>query len=64
MKRAFALLLAVALCLGLIAVPSYAAPAANPGSGATPPEIPSSGDVWDGTTVTAPSKIVQKDGVY
>ena len=30
----------------------------------TPPAIPTEGDVWDGETLTAPSKLVQKDGVY
>ena len=30
----------------------------------TPPAIPAEGDVWDGETITEPSKLVQKDGVY
>ena len=45
------------LCLTALIVPCCAA-------GVTPPEIPSEGDVWDGVSITQPSKLVQKDGVY
>ena len=46
----------VVLCLGGLVFPCYSADV-------TPPTIPATGDVWDGVTITAPSKIVNKDGV-
>lgn len=51
------ILLALAAAL-LLTAPAFAAD-----TGSTPPPIPTSGDVWDGT-VTAPTKLVQKNGVY
>lgn len=58
MKRLSAFLLSLVLMLSLMPLAS-AEPVA---SGATPPSIPTTGDVWDGS-IEAPTKIVQKDGV-
>lgn len=49
MKKLVSVLLAAALLLGAAPCCVRAAPA---------------GDVWDGETITAPTKLVQKDGVY
>lgn len=49
MKKLISILFLVALMLWAIPCSASAAP---------------KGDVWDGVTITAPSKLVQKDGVY
>lgn len=58
MKRALCVLMICSLFL--IALPVTAS--ATPDSSTTPPVIPSTGDIWDGT-IEQPTKIVQKDGV-
>ncbi|MBE7004677.1 MAG: Ig domain-containing protein [Ruminococcaceae bacterium] len=60
MKRLSAFLLSLVLMLAMMPFVS-AEPAA---SNATPPAIPTTGDVWDGVTVTEPSKLVKKGNVY
>ena len=44
------------LCFGALVLPCSAIDV-------QPPAIPVDGDVWDGETITAPSKLVRKDGV-
>jgi len=58
MKRLSAFLLCFVLMLSMTPL-VHAEPA---GADATPPAIPTAGDVWDGTT-EQPTKLVKKDGV-
>lgn len=44
------------LFIGVFVLPSYAA-------NDVPPAIPTNGDVWDGVTITEPSKLVRKEGI-
>ena len=60
MKRLSAFLLSFALMLVMVPVVS-AEPATV--STVTPPAIPTTGDVWDGS-IEQPTTLVQKDGVY
>lgn len=58
-KRLTSVLLCFLMCVSLIPVSARAAEAA----GADVPEIPTEGDVWDGS-IMQPTKLVQKNGVY
>lgn len=57
-RRILSLFFACVLLCALFPAPARA-------DGSTPPAIPTAGNKWDGTTITAPSlsNIVQKDGV-
>jgi len=52
--------LTIVLCISLL--PKCVMAEEKTGT-STPPEIPTTGDVWDGT-ILQPTKLVQKDGVY
>ena len=58
-KRLTSFLLCFFMCVAMIPVSAQAAETAE----ANAPEIPTDGDVWDGS-ITQPTKLVQKDGVY
>lgn len=63
-KRLISLLAMFCLIAAMVPAPVRAADGdALPDADATPPPIPTTGDVWDGVTTTAPTKIVQKDDV-
>jgi hypothetical protein len=51
--------LAILMCITLL--PKWVMAEETPGT-STPPEIPTTGDVWDGVSKEAPSEIIQKDG--
>ena len=55
-KRLFGLCFVLVLLCAALAVSALA-------DGAAPPPIPTEGDVWDGVTITQPSKLTQVDGV-
>ena len=54
--------LAMVCCLAVSLLPA-AVHAEGSASSAAPPPIPTEGNVWDGVTITKPTKIVRKDGV-
>lgn len=58
-KRLMSFLLCLAMCAALLPVSAQSAEAVTPNM----PEAHTEGDVWDGT-ITQPTTLVEKDGVY
>lgn len=64
MKRMLSIIFALLLCFSMFPLPAQAADDTPEATlfDATPPAIPTTGDVWDGS-IEAPTKLVKKDGV-